>query len=70
MIIFRAIMFFKFLEYKIKLVGITAADVLKNATVTVPLKYVSHFWRSLEMPLINCKIELKVKWAKYFLGFK
>ena len=36
-------MFFKFLEYKIKLVGITAADVLKNATITVPLKYVSHF---------------------------
>ena len=43
MIIFRAIMFFKFLKYKIKLVGITAADVLKNATITVPLKYVSHF---------------------------
>ena len=43
MIIFRAIMFFKSLKYKTKLVGITAADVLKNATVTVPLKYVSHF---------------------------
>ena len=63
-------MFFKSLKYKTKLVGITAADVLENATVTVPLKYVSHFLRPLEMPLINCKIELKVKWAKYFLGFK
>ena len=24
-----------------------------------------HFWRSLEMPLINCKVELKLKWSKY-----
>ena len=28
----------------------------------VPLKYLSNFWRSLEMPLINCKIELSLKW--------
>ena len=24
----------------------------------VPLKYVSNFWRTLEMPLINCEINL------------
>ena len=27
----------------------------------MPLKYPSNFWRSLEMPLINCKLELKLK---------
>ena len=30
--------------------------------IVVPLKYLSNFWRSLEMPLINCKIELSLKW--------
>ena len=28
--------------------------------IAVPLKYLSNFWRSLEMPLINCKIELSL----------
>ena len=39
----------------------------KNLIFTVPLKYLSNFWRSLEMPLINCKVELKLKWIKYCL---
>ena len=26
--------------------------------IAVPLKYLSNFWRSFEMPLINCKVEL------------
>ena len=30
--------------------------------MAVPLKYLSNFWRSLEMPLINCKVELSLKW--------
>ena len=30
--------------------------------IAVPLKYLSSFWRSLEMPLINCKVELSLKW--------
>ena len=29
------------------------------------LKYLSNFWRSLEMSLINCKVEFKLKWTKY-----
>ena len=32
--------------------------------IAVPLKYLSNFWRSLEMPLINCKIELSLKWIE------
>ena len=31
----------------------------------MPLKHVSNFWRSFELPLINCKVELKLKWTKY-----
>ena len=30
--------------------------------IAVPLIYLSNFWRSLEMPLINCKVELSLSW--------
>ena len=33
-----------------------------NAKIAVPLKYLSNFWRSLEMPLINCIVELSLSW--------
>ena len=29
----------------------------------VPLKYLSNFWRTLEMSLINCEIELILTWS-------
>ena len=35
-----------------------------NVKVFVPLKYLSNFLRSLEMPLINCKIKLNLTWKK------
>ena len=46
--------------------GLTAADnrVFKNVKIAVPLKYLSNFWRSSEMPLINCKIHLELNWSK------
>ena len=60
---------FKSLMYKAKLLENTEADrangILKNATIGVSLKYLGNFWRSLEMPLINWKVELKLKWTKY-----
>ena len=28
----------------------------------VPLKYLSIFWRTLEMPLINCEVSLILTW--------
>ena len=60
---------FKSLKYKAKLLGNTeakpnennASGILKNATTTVPLKYLSNFWISLEMPFINCKVELRLE---------
>ena len=43
----------------------TAADgILKNIRIAVPVKYLSNFWRSLEIPLINCKIHLELNWTK------
>ena len=35
-----------------------------NVKIVVPLKYLSNFWRSLEMQLINCKVELSLGWYK------
>ena len=34
----------------------------EGVKIAIPLKYLSNFWRSLEIPLINCKIELSLKW--------
>ena len=33
----------------------------------VPLEYLSNFWRTLEMPLINCEIELILTWSANFV---
>ena len=43
-----------------------AADngVFKDVKTPVPLKYLSNVWRSLEMPLINCKIHLELNWSE------
>ena len=50
-------------KYKIKLLGNPVLDgaIAKiNLKIVVPLKYLSNFFRSLEMPLINCKIKLNL----------
>ena len=33
----------------------------------MPLKYLSNLWRSLEIPLINCKVELKLNSRKHYV---
>ena len=40
-----------------------AADGRKDAEIMVPLKYLSNFWRSFEMPLINCENNLILGWS-------
>ena len=35
-----------------------------RAKIIVPLKHLGNFWRELIMPLINCEVELKLKWNK------
>ena len=54
-------------KYKVSLLGnpVAANNVARiNVKVVVPLKYFSNFFRSLEMPLINCKIKLNLTWKK------
>ena len=57
-------------KYKAALAGKTADAVnntnmsVKKTNIVVPLKYVSNFWRSLEMSLINCKVYLELNWIK------
>ena len=52
-------------KYKANLIGNTENNGTKNGVkIAVPLKYLSNFWRSLEMPLINCKVELSLKWIE------
>ena len=36
-----------------------------NTETTVPLKYLSNFWRSLNFSLINCEMELDLRWSRY-----
>ena len=47
-----------------KITGKTpAARNEKDVEIMVPLKYLSNFWRSLEMPLINCEVNLILTWS-------
>ena len=48
--------------------GVTNNNLTKNnVKVVVPLKYLSNFWRSLNLPLINCEVELILTWFKNFV---
>ena len=54
-------------KYKISSLGdrnVVGGIVRLNVKVVVQLKYLSNFFRSLEMPLINCKIKLNLTWKK------
>ena len=56
-------------KYRASLLGkaTTAAGrdrSLNDVKIVVPLKYLSNFFRSLEMPLINCKIHVELNWTK------
>ena len=49
---------------KTKMTGKTpAADNEKDVEIMVPLKYLTNFWRTLEMPLINCEVNLILTWS-------
>ena len=57
-------------KYKPSILGSPAVGnngLLKNAKIVTPLRYSSNFFRSLEMPLINCKIHLELNWTKNYV---
>ena len=45
--------------------GYDENKVVKNKTeVVIPLKHLNNFWKSLNMLLINCEVELILTWSK------
>ena len=48
---------------KQKITDQTGSDGTKDVQIMVPLKYSSNFWRTLEMPLINCEINFFLTWS-------
>ena len=51
-------------KFKQQITGQTGNRGTKDVEIMFPLKYLSNFWRTLEMPLINCEISLQLKWTK------
>ena len=51
-------------NFKTKVTGQTGKNGrIDNVEIMVPLKYLRHFWRTLEMPLINCEVNLILTWS-------
>ena len=62
-----SIMDSKSFDYKANFIedSVTQNNLTKNAVkIVVPLKYLSNFWRSLNIPLISCGIEFILTWFK------
>ena len=60
----------KSFNFKLKITGKTyVAGNKKDVKIAVLLKHLSNFCRNLEMPLINCKINLILNWLENCLIF-
>ena len=52
-----SIQYSKSFDYKASITGILEdIDRTKDVEIVVPLKYLSNFWRTLDIPLLNCEI--------------
>ena len=52
-------------KFKVKITGKTSDDGnTKDVEIIVPIKYLSKFWRTLEMRLIDCEVTLILTWSK------
>ena len=56
----------KSFDYKANFIGsVTNNKLTKNdAKIVISLKHLSNFWKSLNIPLINCEVELILTWFK------
>ena len=43
--------------------NIPANGNTKDLEIIIPLKYLNNFWRTLELPLINCEVNLILTWS-------
>ena len=50
-------------NFKLKITGRTGNGGTKDVEIMVPLKYLSNFGGTLEMPLINCEVNLILTWS-------
>ena len=50
-------------KFKAKIIGQTGNNGTKDVEIMVSLKYLSNFWGTLEMTLINCEINLILTWS-------
>ena len=51
-------------NFKTKITGQTDNNGrIDNVEIMVPLKYLSNFWRTLKMSLINCEVQLILTWS-------
>ena len=53
---------FKSFKFKSTFANNVDKDGTGNLEITLRLKYLIHFWKTLEMPLINCEISLDLTW--------
>ena len=54
---------------KQKITGQTDINDTKDAEIMVPLKHTSNFWRTLEIPPVNCKTNLILTWSAIQIRF-
>ena len=56
----------KSFDYKANFISsVTNNNLIKNdVKIVIPLKHLSNFWRNLNIPLINCEVELILTWFK------
>ena len=51
-------------NFKAKITGQTGGNRrVESVEIMAPLKQLSNFWRTLEMPLINCEVNLILDWS-------
>ena len=55
----------KYFDFKTTITGKLEDDnIKKGVEIVVPLKYLSNFWRTLDMPLISCEVSLILTWSE------
>ena len=47
--------------------GLEGNNTEKEVEIALLLKYIRNFWRTLDIPLINCEINLILTWSKNFV---
>ena len=58
----------KSFDYKASITGkLEGNNTEKEAEIVVPIKHLSNFWRTLDMPLINCEINLILRWSENYV---